>query len=377
MGDVQKMLASLGGNHAPRNMADTSDPGVSLPPLPSLAMALDPINQSIGGQGFAMADPGIQLAPQQAPSSQPVFSAPQNTTAPVDNPYVEDTPKELAGNKGEDVTVTGDDFIPKKESTIARIADIFLHGIFERRTNNANLIEAMKGYDRDPESAIRRVNKFDPGAAQRLRESNERMEANRILQEERIQALREKGFDRLSGMVGAITNSKKPDEAYTQVLPTLRAYANQYHLDGDNMFPDKYDPGKVGAIRQGGLTAYQQEALKNQDETQARLDKNMEVDNAETKRYHDAQLELTKERLGIAQQNANKKSGTARSIFSADRGGEAVGTLSPDGKLAALRGSDGQWYAYRLQTPGDITSRKRSPGDDDALRAKMKKAGGN
>lgn len=360
---LQNSLGVRGGE-------DNYDPGVNLPPPPNLSIAAsaqDPgqISQP-QPQGMAIAMPDMS----QDTSSGMSMTTPTPQSAPVDNPYVPDTPKELAGgDENPDITVTGDRFQPKGESVLGKIADtlLLLRGrqpVFRQRTDAANLREAMKGYDRDPDAAIRRVNLVDADAAQKLRESRERMEANRQLAQERRLAIQEKGFDRLSSMTGAISNAKDPAKAYTQLLPTLRKYATQYSLDGNSMFPDTYDPQAVGAIRQGGLSAYQQEALSNQDNNAA-----------ETKRYHDAQIELAKGRLSLSEQRAEQsgqKTGGIKRVLN-PRTGQAVGTLSSDGRFAALQAEDGQWYAFRLTTPGDISTRVRFPEQDANLRERLRK----
>lgn len=288
VGKAREAKATLRGITGTGNNVDTSDPGVQLPAPPSMGMAASASGASpvAAPQGMAIALPSDTQASATAP------------TAPVDNPYVPDTPKDL--NQGEDVTVTGDTFRPKHESTLGKIADtlLLLRGrapVFRQRTDAANMSEAMKGYDSDPDAAIRRVNLVDPDAALKLRQAKQVMDANKTLEDERVQAMREKGFDRLGAMAGAITSSRNPEKAYGDMLPTLRNYAGMYHLDGDSMFPDKYDPDTIGRIRQGGLTTYQQEALANQDNTNQRLtDQNA------------ASLGQSQARIGIDLMNANE-----------------------------------------------------------------------
>ncbi len=370
VGAVRDLKQSIGSNGA-----DRSDPGVSLAPPPDFSsIAQDPIAASIGApqpQGFSLLSQAMPT--QQADTAQ---AAPAPDAKPVDNPYVDDTPKELADD--EPITVTGDRFQPKHESLLGKIADtlLILRGrqpVFRQRTDAANMREAMKNYSADPEAAARRVNLIDADAAQKLRESTQRMQNNELIQASNLGTLQDKGFDRLASLSGAIQSSKDPAANYQRMLPTLRAVAGQYKLDDTVQFPDQYDANTLGNIKKGGLTVYQQEALQNQDETNKRITDNADRNYKETVRYHNIQRELATGRLAVSQQNADRPRGKAanapKNLFWED--GRTAGTLSADGRRAALVGPDGKWYAFRLRVPGDVSTRVRAPAEDAMLQAAM------
>lgn len=350
IGKAREAKAALQTKIGTGSGVDTSDPGINLgDPTAGLQAPGPAAAAPTEGQGFSVAMPG-----GSAPVD-PLAPLPNATTSsaqqPVDNPYVPDTPKELS--QGDDITVTGDSWRPHKESTLGKIADtlLLLRGrapVFRQRTDDANIRDAMKGYDRDPAAAIHRVGMVDTDAALKLRDYMEKMDANKLLQEERIQSMREKGYDRLAAVAGAITDPKVKDKetAYGQLLPTLRGLADQYHLDGENMFPDKYDPDKIGSIRAGGFTAYQQEALANQDQTNQRLtDQNAE------------NIELRKQGLQIEQSNSEETARHNRATEGAkpqppqikrvlDADGNVVGVT--DGKRALIN-RNGQRIEYDVR----------------------------
>jgi hypothetical protein len=196
------------------------------------------------------------------------------------------------------------------------------------------------------------------------------MDANNMLQEERVQAMREKGLERLGAFAGAIQSAKDPSGAYTQMLPTLRSYADQYHLDGKSMFPDSYDSDNLNGIKNGSMSAAQQAALANQSQTNARITASQDRTATETERHNKAMEALSQGRLNVAEDKAAKGKPSIKNVFNQDTGA-SVGTISPDGRVATLQGDDGQWYAFVLRTPGDINTRVRAPGYDAIIRKKF------
>lgn len=341
--------------------------------------------QDLSGSGFAMANPQPTMAPPlsapdqaapQTPMVAPQQAAPQQ---PIDNPYAQDTAKEignsLGSNSGEDVTVTGDTFKPKKESVLGVIGDFLLmrrgmQPIFRQRTEEANMKEALKGFQRDPASAISRVRQIDPELAFKMQQQLQASNANNALEQERRIEIQDKGVQRIGGMLGAVQNSKDPAAIYAKTLPTMRRWAETYGIDPSSL-PDTYDADAVNGFRSGAISPYQQESLSQRD--QARQDLNTYRQsslNDLNEHRQNTEAETNRHNLVIeAKPSGSAAKPVARNVFG--EGGRFAGKISPDGRSAALQGDDGNWYAYRLRTPGDIGSRVRSPAEDAAIRKAM------
>lgn len=373
-------------NTAGNPSGNSGDPGVNLAPMssaqaPNVSGAtapgvdpLAPLPDASPEQGQAMGPMASSLLGQ---SQAPPAPAPQ-----VDNPYAPDTPKELTGQP---IEVVGDDWKPKKEDLLGKIADtiLLLRGrrpVFRDKVDSHNMESALQGFQKDPETAIARVRQVDPEKAWQMNEDLSRVKANQALETQRMIDTRNKAGDIMGSMVNAITDSKNPEEIYAQKLPTIRKFAEYYGYD-PSLLPDTYDKDTMNFIRQKGFSAYEQERLKDFDQTEARqadyqdrslqaLTQDRQARLEEEKRNHDIDNALAREKFDFDKTKTENGKPGPKNIFNKDTG-EYRGLMSPDGQQAAVLGPDGKWKAYRLQRRGDLSSRVRAPAEDEIVNKKM------
>lgn len=313
--------------------------------------------------------------PPPMPEQQEAFNSPYT---PFDNPVVEEEPT------GDDVTVEGDPWQPKKQDVLSIIGDFLLmrrgmQPLFRQRLEERNLREAMKGYDRDPEGAIRRVNQVDADAAAKLRsrlyEDRYRQEQAR---EKRFQADQE--LDQtVSSMLDPLLK-RKPEEA-AQMYPKFRdIMARRIEMRGGDpsALPEQWDPDEMEVVRSMGYTPYQQSQRDRLQQATDTLIEHRKATLAETRRANDARLSETRrnndvdnaraqEKLEFDQEQTRKKNAPFVNVFNPDTG-EFRGRLSPDGRaLGIFNSQTGKWEAYRLRTPRKLETRVRSPGEDRQL----------
>lgn len=321
-----------------------------------------------------MSAPFSMDEPPPMPEQQEAFNSPYT---PFDNPVVEEP-------TGDDVTVEGDPWQPKKQDVLSIIGDFLLmrrgmQPLFRQRLEERNLREAMKGYDRDPEAAIRRVNQVDAEKAvslrSRLYEDRYRQEQAR---EKRFQA--EQELDQtVSSMLDPLLK-RKPEEA-AQMYPKFRdIMARRIEMRGGDpaALPEQWDPDEMEIVRSMGYTPYQQSQrdrlqqatdalIENRKDRLAETRRNNEARLRETRRNNDADNARADEKLEFDQAQAREKNAPFVSVFNKDTGGFR-GKLAPDGRgLAIFNSQTGKWEAYRLRTPRDLTTRVRSPGEDRQL----------
>lgn len=391
MGDVSKLLTAAAstvsnavGGHSNNSIAD--DPGVHLDPASSAqapnvsgatAPGVDPL--------APLPDPTPPQSQNMGPMASSLLAQPQGqSSAPQlpDNAYAPDTPKDIMASSAADdsIQVIGDDWKPKRMSPLENIADYFLGGLIRRHVKAANEASALKGFQKDPETAIARVRQVDPERAWKMNEDLSRVKANQALETQRMIDTRNKAGDIMGSMVNAITDSKNPEEIYTQKLPTIRKFAEYYGYD-PSLLPDTYDKDTMNFIRQKGFSAYEQERLKDFDQTEARqadyqdrslqaLTQDRQARLEEEKRNHDIDNALAREKFDFDKTKTENGKPGPKNIFNKDTG-EYRGLMSPDGQQAAVLGPDGKWKAYRLQRRGDLSSRVRSPAEDEIVNKKM------
>jgi len=302
-------------------------------------------------QTMAQATPMQQALlspPSQTPATQPMSDVQQ----PYDNPYVSDTPKELAQND-RPIEVTGDDWKPKKESILGQIGDFMLmrrgmQPVFRQRTDQANLESAMQGFQKDPETAISRVRKIDPEMAMRLQEQQSRVQANQELAKQRLMARQEAGGKLMGGVLSSLPKDDTAPAVYQKILPKLRGMADYYGYPSD-LFSDKYDKDEINAMVSQGITPYQAQRLGQQERsTQSEINyrgerlKDFDAQNAETRRYHQSMEGISQQRVDQAAANAAKTPDKSVSTLQTKYGPmEVVG-----GKKGRLVGPDGNVHYY-------------------------------
>lgn len=170
-------------------------------------------------------------------------------------------------------------------------------GRYEQLRKQEQIGDAMRGFNEDPMTAIRRVFKADGKLGNEMLESYREQETKRLLAEERR---REQRLGILQSMAGTI----KDEATYNQLVPRLRSRAEKDGLleDFNPFFGDKYDPNMVAAFRYGNFPVDKQEALNEQT------------------RYHNMQDENADQRTGIqASRAAAQNSQGARRISAYER----------------------------------------------------------
>jgi hypothetical protein len=214
----------------------------------------------------------------QAGATPPIYNPNQNqsevipetidTTPIVSDPAPEH--KGLFGVKGtlRDLLGMAGDFRANMEGRPGR---------YEQLRKQEQIGDAMRGFNEDPMTAIRRVFKADGKLGNEMLESYREQETKRLLAEEKR---REQGRQIIQGMLGTI----KDDRTYAKMAPLLRQSAQRYGVPAEEIDPylgDKYDPDLIAAYRYGGFPVDRQIAAE------------------ETRRYHDLQDENADQRTGI------------------------------------------------------------------------------
>lgn len=358
------------------------DAGSLLPAMPggdtpSLQMAQTESSGDSGG-GLEMllgASGPTEDQPPAAPVEPEAFNNPYTA---ADNPEAY-----LPTQDNQDVTVTGDRWQPKKLDALGQIGDalLILRGqkpIFRERLKDRNEREAMRGWRSDPEGAMSRMRMVDDDTAREMEEQQSRVSANKELAASRRQAMKIKGGEVIGSLVQPFQGNP---EGYNKIAPQLKGMAEYFGYD-PSLLPDTYDENSLSLIGQQGLSAYETQRLRDYDTSEGRMAKHQEATRGETQRHHqvleeetrrshDVDDELARERFNFDQ----SQKGGPKSIFSADKKDEdgnpmARGTLTADGRKAILIGSDGKVKVFRLQKPGDLTTRVRSP-EEDAIAQKV------
>lgn len=323
------------------------DPGAApLADASSLLPSAQAQDMSQGGlqQGQALAQNQTPMMDALAGAPQPAAAPPpvEAVQAPVDNPYVADTPKDL----NSDITVQADPWKPKKESLLGQIGDAVLlmkgmKPIFRERTDNKNMESAMEGFQKDPEQAIRRMRRVDPETAWKMQEDYTRMKANEELAQQRAEARRAQGGQMIGGILSSIPNDKTAADVYTKVLPTIRKMSEYYGYD-PSLLPDKYDPDEINAMTHQGLSAYQAKRLgqygteiENTQNYRGQRLKQMQQSVDQTGQHYQTEEQIQQQRADHANRD--------RSVVQTKYGPAEV---AADGKSMVLVGPDGLKHKY-------------------------------
>lgn len=397
LGAIKQAKAAIGSNGA-----DQSDPGISLPEPTQASPQFADMSQF--GQSQAMPDmssiygtpsgSGLNVMDLLAPSQAQQPTAQQ----PVDNPYTPyDNNQNPAANIGSQddapITVTADDYKPSHhEGWLGKTLDVLLmlrgrQPVFKQRKDEENIQDAMKTYWSHPEEAIKHVAMTDPNVAVQLDQHHQQTEqlkaaaaANQQLAQSRLVDLQNDGRSLLANSTGFLLQSKNPGPAYQKLLPTLRAAAIDHGFTEDqvkDMLPDQFDPDKIGLLRSQGMNVYQQEALKESQQTHdeaeadrqerinlAKASLGVETYNAETSRLSEnnraraldqgtqaQRAALYGKVLGGASAVPWLYGGFMKGIFGSGSNGlpqPGVSYVSPDKSMALKMTADGTWNVYHI-----------------------------
>jgi hypothetical protein len=389
MGDVARELG-LKNSPGLQEMA-ASMPQSYMIPLPDAAAALPAMP---GPQGTApdVSQPSFaDMAPMlTALADQPVPAATEDPE-PSNNPYTPFDPKEPSDEpkepSDEDIEVVGDSWQPKKLSPLEEVANLFLGGYLGIKNKQKNMRSAMEGFQRDPDQAARRMRQVDPKEAWKMYEDTSRIKYNQSLTKSTEQKYQITADKAISGAL--VSMSKDPEAAkyYDKVRPILQETWDR--VGGKTQLPEVYDADTLGTIGNLGMSAYQAQRLDQQERglqslvgqreaTVAETQRHNQTTEAETRRSNEVDEALAGEKFTFSQKKSDKG---MKSLFSLDRRDESgnpmpVGTMSADGRIAGIYGSDGKVKAFRLRVPGDLSSRVRSPNEDAILQAAIDKAKG-
>ena len=318
--------------HAQAQLPEMPGPQMSSPDMAQLA----PNMNSGGSSGMAE----MLTAPQQTAQLQPM----QDEEPEVfDNPYARtDQPIE------EEITVQGDDWEPKKLDLLGQIGDALLiargrRPIFRERMKERNARDAMKGFQKDPETAISRMRQVDAEAAQDLQEQQSRVSANEELRAKRALDRKIEGGKIMGSMMDAI----KDDETYQRVRPALEKMSSYYEYDPD-LLPKTFDREGFDMMVRQGMTPYEGRRLKQFERAQGfeekhktrqqdALEKDRNIDNAEQARHNRANE-------GISQQNADKSSDKRVINYSTKYG---PGSSEDGGKTMIVVDESGRKHSYK------------------------------
>lgn len=246
------------------NGAKPPEPQLSGAPLPPPTEAVPSTPSEAIPQGGNMSMPLDQAMDAGAvgPSeAQP----PQMTTAePFDNNHTTYDDAE---------EIQGDTWKPKKATPLGQIADtlLMLRGrapAFQNQKNKESLVEALQGWQKDPDQALGRLRKVAPEQVGAYANSFADYKTEIARQKGVAAQTLERGGRILGGMFGAILKTEDDDEAakiYGDNLATLRRYGEAYGYTPD-MIPEKFDRKAIETVRGAGISVFQQERLGQYDQ---------------------------------------------------------------------------------------------------------------
>jgi hypothetical protein len=299
------------------------------------------------GIAMAQADPSVGQVPAEQASAASATTATDNPYTPYDD----NSPKDTA-NIGEDITVTGDAWKPKEESLAGKIGDYFMGGLFHKRTEAANLKEAVKGFQEHPERAVSRIAQVNPRLAVEVDQKIAASRAEKALEAEReVQALQKSG-NLMGSALGALQNAAPAQrgQIYSQMLPTLQGLAKAGHYPAD-LLPPTYDENAINTIRASSIPTYQQTRLNQLQEsirnTEGYRNKRLgQMDTSVNENIrHDKTMEDIASRKGdVSQENADKKADKSQAGGVMTKFGPMA--TSPDGNKGRLVAPDGSVHYY-------------------------------
>lgn len=282
---------------------------------------------------------------------------------PVDNPYTPyDDPEKLSGPT---IEVTGDSWQPDRMKPLEKVADYLLGGLLSRQNINHNMKKAFEETGGNHSVAIDRIRRhMDPQLAEKLETQHQAHESNKLLAEKRAEEIREKRGQALGQMFSIF----KDDQTYQSARPTVVKMAERLGFSEEDV-PEKFDPTTNELIVSKGLSVMNRRRLEQHQQVADSLVENRQSQIKTREEYNDARIqniEADNQRADSKEQRIAAKEGQKpKSYFKED--GQFDGEMTADGRGYA-RFINGQWYAYKLRTPGDVNSGVRSPGDDAQIR---------
>lgn len=376
MGEV---LAAIGTFEKAKQAHDAMtgpDPGlapmdVSIPALPGQDAAqaqpvqmqgIQPPQGSNLGAMFAQAD-----VPQAPAPEQPQEAPPAETP---NNPYAPTTPEEIAASIGTPdrnipaqsdnapIEVQGDGWKPHKESVLGQIGDFFLmrrgmQPLFKETNDRHNLTEALQGYNKDPETSISRVRKFNPDLALKMQQQYEQTHKSdayyHALTEEHTAKTNDIYRGQLGSMIGAVMDSKNPEQSWNALSGVMSGYAQAHGIED---FPTKYDPDRINAFRQSAVK------VKDQISQSERERHNKSMEGVSQQRADQANA-AAQARIKISQQRADQahseamarirktsKTGTVSGVVHDSQGNPLPFVTNKDRNVMKVKGPDGKYHKY-------------------------------
>jgi hypothetical protein len=235
MGDV---LATLMGG--PAQQTDAS--GIMVPNA----------GMTEGVMGF----PSVARGPLTNP---PIVSPTDNQNSAVVDPV------------DEAVTVQGDAWKPRKQTILGALADAFLVSkggkpMYTMMRDQRNVNEALKGYQSDPDKALRRLMSI-PGheedALKLLEQRTDNTRADRLLERQEDSLARQQDND-VWRMIGGMMNIATP-ETWTAMRDRAIARADARNVEVRHLIPPEYDPDAARFMVFGEVKPKDQLTLEERD----------------------------------------------------------------------------------------------------------------
>lgn len=268
---------------------------------------------------------------------------------------------------GEDVTVTGDGWKPRKQTILGALADGYLMSkgkqpMFSLMRDRRSFNEAMQGYQQDPKQSINRVLKIPGMEDEALKMLNQQTDNDRAATVAQLQKAKfEEGIrDRVAALMGAA----KPD-TWGSVAPIAKRVLERYGMDTSEI-PENYDEAAIQAFRYGAVPVDKQMDNARADEAldeRVRLAEEAE-EGRNSRTVYSQEQQTNRTILGQDRQDArnvyNNNRADQRKLITPPKGmaaagqgrgitgsgkflekdGQRVGELTPDGKYMMLYSGD-------------------------------------
>lgn len=198
--------------------------------------------------------PQPQAAPAPSPGSLVQHLATVAPTAPLAQGPQATPPQQP--QQGDDITVTGDNWRPKKASVLGQIADYFLDTHFGRNTVRQNMEGALQHLTSNPDEAIRRMAMFDPEEAEKLYQHVSSVKHyNGMLDRQNLALddLEEQRIFQRAGNMAAVANADNWPQMRSQIVQMAAARGDKLGQEMDTMLPKDYDPNAAQYISAGAM----------------------------------------------------------------------------------------------------------------------------
>lgn len=257
-------------------------------------------------------------------------------------------------------------FHARKPSLLAILGDAMLvHGgykpMFSQNRRDEDYRRAVQDYTTDPLQAIKNLSQLKGHEQEmiKLKEAYDTGQMDDAVKQSLIDYRKAEQQQKARSIVGSMFNGVNDDATYQAILPTARRYGEVNGLD-TSLLGDTFDPDKINAFRQGGLTVDQADdnnrqernlqsqmdyrrqslGLRGQEVSNQTRNVNSEISNRSTRTQEylrrgqvTAPGQGGRNALAAAKARANKVFRDQRGLVEFDKTGNKMRVTAPDGRM--------------------------------------------